>query len=91
MAQAIELLLLALFFTILGMAYVKGYDVVKARSAAHLPHYYLIAATVRMMLVLTVVGIYVLLTDSRDDAIRFAIACMLMYVAMMAVTLSLRH
>ena len=87
----ISYIVAALFFTLLGVAYVKGYDVVKARSAEHLPHYYLIMATIRMLLILTVVGLYVLLTDSREDAIHFALACTGMYVVMMVVTLSMRH
>jgi hypothetical protein len=37
------------------------------------------------------VGIYVLLTDNREDAMHFALACLGMYVVMMAATLSLRH
>ena len=77
--------------TLLGAAYVKGYDVVKARSPEYLPHFYLIMATIRMLLVLTVVGLYVLFTDNREDSIRFALTCIIMYVAMMAVTLSMRH
>ena len=76
----------------MGMAYVKGYDVVKSHSPEHLVHFYLIMATIRMLLVVTVVAIYVLLiAKSRDDAIRFALIIIIMYVVMMAVTLKLRH
>ena len=83
--------LAALFFILLGVAYVKGYDVVKAHSPEHLPHYYLIMATIRMLLILTVIGLYVLFTDSREDAIHFSLACIGMYVVMMVTTLSLRN
>ena len=38
-----------LFFTLLGVAYVKGYDVVKSRSPEHLVHFYLVMATIRML------------------------------------------
>ncbi len=80
------------FFTMLGMAYVKGYDVVKAHSPQHLVHFYLIMATVRMLLVATVVAVYVLLLASnREDTIRFALIYIIMYAVMMVVTLSLRH
>jgi len=87
----IEIYLLALLMLLLGMAYVKGYDFVKARSPEHLPHFYLVMAAIRMLLVLTVVGIYVLLTENRADTIHFALACVTLYVVMMVVTLSLRH
>jgi len=87
-----EILLSALFFTLLGLAYVKGYDVVKSHSPEHLVHFYLIMATVRMLLVGTFVALYVLLIASnREDAIRFAAIILIMYAIMMVVTLKLRH
>ena len=86
-----ETFLSALLMTLLGVAYVKGYDMVKSRSPEHLPHFYLIMATIRMLIVLTVVGLYALFADNRDDTIRFAMTCFGMYVAMMVITLSLRH
>ena len=87
-----QLLFAVFLFTMLGMAYVKGYDVVKRHSPPHLVHFYLIMATVRMLIVATAVAIYVLLiAKSRDDAIRFALIIIIMYVVMMAVTLKLRH
>ena len=87
----IEIFLSALLITLLGVAYVKGYDLVKEKSPDHLPQFYLVMTTIRMLLLLTVVASYVLLTDSREDAIRFALIFFGMYVAMMIVTLSMRH
>ena len=89
--MVLELFLSALFLTLLGTAYVKGYDVVKRHSPDHLVHFYLIMATVRMLLVGTVVALYVLFAEKREDAIRFALIFIIMYVVMMAVTLKLRH
>ena len=90
--MGIEIFLSALLMTLLGMAYVKGYDVVKRHSPEHLVHFYLIMATIRMLLVGTAVALYVLLIASnREDAIRFALITIIMYVAMMVVTLKLRH
>ena len=87
-----EILFGILFFTLLGLAYVKGYDVVKAHSPEHMVHFYLIMATVRMLLVGTAIAIYVLLIASnREDAIRFALIYLIMYAIMMVVTLVLRH
>ena len=73
------------------MAYVKGYDVVKRHSPEHLVHFYLIMATVRMLLVGTVVALYVIFTENRELAIRFAAIFIIMYAIMMMVTLKLRH
>jgi cytochrome c biogenesis factor len=87
----IEIFLSALFFTLLGVAYVKGYDMVKRHSPEHLVHFYLIMATVRMLLVGTVVALYVLFAESRNDAIHFALLFIIMYAIMMVTTLILRH
>jgi len=73
------------------MAYVKGYDIVKSHSPEHLVHFYLIMATIRMLLVATIVGLYVFFTENREDAIRFAAIILIMYAIMMVVTLKLRH
>ena len=83
--------LAALFFTLLGVAYVKGYDLVKSRLPEHLVHFYLVMATIRMLLVATVVGLYVFFAPTREDAIRFALIILIMYAIMMVVTLKLRH
>lgn len=86
-----ELVLSVLFFALLGVAYVKGYDLVKRHSPDHLAHFYLIMATIRMLLVLTVVGLYVFFTENRDHAIRFVIIFLIMYAITMVITLKLRH
>ena len=86
-----ELVLSVLFFTLLGVAYVKGYDLVKRHSPDHLVHFYLIMAIIRMLLVATVVGLYVFFTDNRQDAIHFAAIIIIMYAIMMVVTLLMRH
>ena len=86
-----EYVLSVLFFTLLGVAYVKGYDIVKRHSPDHLVHFYLIMATIRMLLVVTVVGLYVFFTENREDAIHFAIIFIIMYAITMVVTLLIRH
>ncbi|MBP3790383.1 MAG: hypothetical protein J6I52_12305 [Prevotella sp.] len=87
----ISYILAALLFILLGGIYVKGYDLVKEKSPDHLPQFYLIVAVVRIILILTVIGVYVLFASSREDAIHFALACLAMYVVMMITTLTLRH
>ena len=87
----VEIVLSVLFFTLLGVAYVKGYDFVKQHSPDHLVHFYLIMATIRMLLVLTIVGLYVFFTENRDNAIRFVLIFLIMYAITMVITLKLRH
>ena len=89
--MALEIILSILFFTLLGGSYVKGYDIVKRQAPDHLVHFYLIMATIRMLLVLTVVGLYVFFTGNRQDAIRFVVIFLIMYAIMMVITLKLRH
>lgn len=79
------------YFIVIGLAYVKGYDIVKRHSPGYLVHFYLIMTAIRMLLTATVVVVYVLLSDSRDDSIRFAAMFMSMYAVMMVVTLILKH
>lgn len=80
-----------LFFTLLGAVYVKGYDFVKARSPERLPQFYMILATIRMLLVATIVAIYVILSPNRQDSIHFAAMFLGMYAVMMVITLILKH
>jgi cytochrome c biogenesis factor len=87
----VSVFLSVLFFTLLGMAYVKGYDAVKRRSPENLVQFYLIIATIRMVLVATVVALYVVFTTDRDKAIEFAAMFIIMYAIMMVVTLVMRH
>ena len=87
----VSVFLSVLFFTLLGMAYVKGYDAVKRRSPENLVQFYLIMATIRMVLVATVVALYVVFTTDRDKAIEFAAMFIIMYAIMMVVTLTMRH
>ena len=89
--MAWEIFFSVLFFTVLGVAYVRGYDLVKKHSPDHLVHFYLIMATIRMLLVATVIGLYVFFTDNREDAIHFALIDIIMYAIMMVVTLLMRH
>lgn len=87
----VSVFLSVLFFTLLGMAYVKGYDAVKRQSPENLVQFYLIMATIRMVLVATVVALYVVFTTDRDKAIEFAAMFIIMYAIMMVVTLVMRH
>lgn len=81
----------AFFFTLLAVAYIKGYDFVKAHDHTRLPQFYLIMATIRFLLVATVVGIYAGLSTDHNDTVHFAAMFLGMYVIMMVITLTLKH
>ena len=89
--MVVEIVLSVLFFILLGVAYVKRYDIVKEHAPDHLVHFYLIMATIRMLLVATVVGLYVFFTENREDAIHFAALFLIMYAITMVITLLMRH
>jgi len=80
-----------LFFTLLGVAYVKGYDFVKSHSPNRLVHFYLIMVTIRILLVAMVVLLYVILSQNYEESVRFAAVFLGMYVVMMVITLILKH
>lgn len=87
-----ELAFSLVFFSLLGLAYVKGYDFVKKNAPEHLVHFYLIMTVIRMVMVLTVVAIYTLLiSQSKDDSIHFAAGFLIFYCVMMIVTLIYKH
>ena len=80
-----------MLFSLLGVAYVKGYDLVKSRSPEHLVHFYLIMATIRMLPAGTLAAVCVIFSANREDAIRFAAIFMMMYAVTMVIILKLRH
>ena len=53
--SALTVILTAVFFILLGVAYVRGYDIVKRHSPDHLVHFYLLMTVIRIVLVATVV------------------------------------
>ncbi len=86
-----EYVLSVLLFTLLGVAYVLGYDFVKKRTADYLPHFCLAMAVIRLLLASTLAGIIIFFKEDRDETITFAIIYMVMYLLTMVVTLKLRH
>ncbi len=76
----------------LGVVWVVGASVVKRHSPEHLPHFYMIIAVVRILILLTMIGGYIfLLSDSKEESKVFALFTMAMYVLMMVITLKIKH
>ncbi len=80
-----------LLILLLGVAYVKGYDMVKSRSQEHLPQFYLIMTAVRMVLIATMAAIVIIFTEDKTEARQFGMYILIMYSLMMVTTLALRH
>lgn len=84
--------LTAALFIVMGAGYCLGWDRVKRTMPEHLVHYYLIAAVLRFLIVAVVILAYIKLAGgTRTENIHFAIMVAAMYVAMMIVTLRLKH
>lgn len=89
--SGITIFLTFLYFLILGLVWVKGYDVVKKHDASLFPRFYLVLATIRFLLTATLVLCYILLTNDMTSSRQFVIMVMAMYGVMMVVTLTLKH
>lgn len=80
------------FFLAMGVTYCLGWDYVKKTMSEHLVHYYLFSAMLRFLLVAAVLLAYIRLSGAqRGEMITFVIMFLGMYVAMMVVTLFLKH
>ena len=84
-------ILSTLLITLLGVAYVKGYDIVKSRSQERLPQFYLIMAAVRIVLIATMIVLVILFTEDKVEARGFVLYTLIIYGLMMVTTLVLRH
>ncbi|MBO7140421.1 MAG: hypothetical protein J6W19_07635 [Prevotella sp.] len=89
--MSLALFLSTLLITLLGVAYVKGYDIVKSRSQERLPQFYLIMAAVRIVLIATMIVLVILFTEDKAETREFVLYTLILYGLMMVTTLVLRH
>lgn len=88
----LTIVLSAAFFLAMGIAYCLGWNYVKRTMPEHLVHYYLVSAVLRFLLVAVVILAYIRLSGApRTEILHFVVMFLVMYVAMMVVTLSLKH
>ena len=71
------------FFVLIGTVCIKGCDYVRRVAPSYIAHFYLAMGVVRMVLTLTVIALYIVLTDERESAIRFTAVFLIMYAIMM--------
>lgn len=92
MPSTLTICLCLVLFAALGTGWVKGYDIVKKRAPLQLPKFYMVYAAFRMITILLVVAVYVFfISDSLAQSKSFVILIFIMYAAMMALTLKMKH
>lgn len=80
------------FYSALAFVWVKGVRYLKKHAPQHLPGFHMILTVIRMISILTVIGLYLIfISESQEETEAFVIMMLSMYALMMAVTLLIRH
>ena len=80
-----------LVFTLLTVGYVKGIRFVAKHSPDNLIKFHFIMVAVRVIFAITAVGIYALLSTSREETVHFAALILGLYLTMIVVTIIFKH
>ena len=79
-------------YTLLVIIWVKGLGAVQKYQPDKAVTFYFIMAAIRFTVALTVVALYMLLsTHTREEAMTFCLTFTLMYVAMVIISIMLKH
>ena len=79
-------------YTLLVIIWVKGLGAVQKYQPDKAVTFYFIMAAIRFTVALTVVALYMLLsTHTHEEAMTFCLAFSLMYVAMVIISIMLKH
>jgi hypothetical protein len=82
----------ALLFLILALAWIFGLSLVKRLAPQHLVAFCVLFTSVRLTVVLAVIGTYVFcLSDSLAESKAFAVMALIMYGLMMVITYVIKH
>ena len=76
-----------LVYTLLTLVYVKGIRFVERHSPDNLVRFHFIMVAVRFIFAVTMVGIYVMFSDNRENSMHFAALSVALYLTMIVVTL----
>lgn len=92
MPSPLTILFFTAMFTLLGLGWIKGYDLVKRKAPDRLVTFYMVYAAFRMVAILLAVGVYALfISQSLAESKAVAMMVLAMYAAMMALTLKKKH
>lgn len=83
--------LATLAFALLTLAYIKGLDLVRKHAPAQMVNFHFIMVTIRFIFAVTAVGIYAAFADNREQTMQFAALILGLYLAMIVITLILKH
>lgn len=79
-------------YVVLGTAWIKGASYVKKHSPEHLPNFHMMLTIIRVISILTVIGLYLIfVSESQQESVSFVIMMLAMYALMMIVALLIRH
>lgn len=79
-------------YTLLVIIWVKGLGAVQKYQPDKAVTFYFIMAAIRFTVALTVVALYMMLsTHTREEAMAFCLTFTLMYVAMVIISIMLKH
>lgn len=80
------------FYTLLIYAWVVGLRAVQRYQPERAVTYYFIMASIRFVMALTIVALYMLFAQhTHEEAVTFCLAFTLMYVAMVIISIILKH
>ena len=80
------------FYTLLIYAWVKGLGAVQRYQPEKAVTFYFIMAAIRFTMALTVVALYMLFArHTQEEAVTFCLIFTLMYVAMVIISIMLKH
>lgn len=66
-------------YMVLGTAWIKGAGYVKKHSPEHLPNFHMILTIIRVISILTVIGLYLIfVSESQQESVSFVIMMLAM-------------
>lgn len=82
----------AFFFTLLIYVWVMGLKAVQRYQPEKAVTFYFIMASIRFVMALTMVALYMMFSrHTQEEAVMFCLAFSLMYVAMVIISIMLKH
>lgn len=86
------IVLVLVVFTMLTVVWVKGLGAVQRYQPEKAVTFYFLVAAVRFVVAITIVALYMLLSEhTREEAMAFCLMFSLMYVAMVIISIMLKH
>ena len=78
-------------FALLTLAYLWGYRFVMRNAPDQMVKFHFIMVAIRFLLAVTAVGIYTMFADNRGETMQFAALILVLYLAMIVITLIFKH